>query len=296
MTIAIFAASVWFIPGWLRSETPDSSVMRGLRRTFPDATIEFKAWDGEYIFWPTTVDAADRESRRFAHEIATMPAARRATLTLVGHSLGGRIVVRVMAQLAKRGIKIRQAILMGAAIPSDDQDLAKMGLASVLPVLALCNPNDFTLRYVYATVGGEGNVAYGANGTLTPCANVIECVMPADLAQVARTSERRNGKIAVDSVINHHESFYIEFAKRILAGATPSSRVMVPQGFPTLEGRVTDGEKWWDVLDAASGWKLERHKITGLCRILDPDKTRKAWGRKADMFAAFAKVKRQLGR
>ena len=296
MTMAIFAASVWFIPGWLRSETPDPSVMKGLRRTFPDATIEFKSWDGDYIFWPTTVDAADNETWRFAHEIAAMPAARRADLTLVGHSLGGRIVARVMAQLAKRGIKIRQAILMGAAIPSDDPDLAKMGLASELPVLALCNPNDFTLRYVYATVGGEGKVAYGANGTLAPCANVIECVMPADLAQAAGAEERRRTMIAVNSIINHHENFYIRFAQRILAGATPSSRVMVPQGFPTLEGRVVDGEKWWDVLDTASGWKLERHKITGHCRILDPNKTRKAWGMKADMLAAFAKVKRQLGR
>ena len=296
MTMAILAASVWFIPGWLRSVHPDPSVMRGLRRTFPNATIEFKSWNGDYIFWPITVDSADNECRRFADEIAAMPAASRANLTLVGHSLGGRIVARVMAQLAKRGIKIRQAILMGAAIPSDDPDLAKMGLASKLPVLALCNPNDFTLRYVYAIIGGEGNVAYGANGTLTPCKNVIECVMPADLAQEGGTGERRNNTIAVNSIINHHESFYIEFSQRILAGATPSSRVMVPQGFPTLEGRVVDGEVWWDVLDKASGWKIERNKITGLCRILDPNKTRKAWGTKADMLAAFAKVKRQLGR
>ena len=296
MTMAILAASVWFIPGWLRSEHPDTSVMRGLRRTFPNATIEFKSWNGDYIFWPITVDSADNECRRFADEIAAMPAARRADLTLVGHSLGGRIVARVMAQLAKRGIKIRQAILMGAAIPSDDPDLAKMGLASELPVLALCNPNDFTLRYVYAVIGGEGNVAYGANGTLTPCKNVIECVMPADLAQAGGTGEGRKNTIAVNSIINHHESFYIEFSKRILAGATPFSRVMVPQGFPTLEGRVVDGEVWWDVLDKASGWKIERNKITGLCRILDPNKTRKAWGMKADMIASFAKVKRQLGR
>ena len=48
--------------------------------------------------------------------------------------------------------------------------------------------------------------------------------------------------------------------------------------------------------DSSGGWKLEKNKVTGHCRIIDPDKFRKAWGREAEMRSAFEKVKQQLGK
>ena len=177
---------------------------------------------------------------------------------------------------------------MGAAIPATDPDLVKMGLATGLPVLAVCNPKDHVLRYVYATVGGEGAVAFGANGTPTPCTNVVECVTPTNI-----TSEVDIGGIWAKKVIkdiaNHHEKFYLEYARRILGGEEPSGK-----GFPGVEGHVMDSEIWWTVLDSSGGWKLEKNKVTGHCRIIDPDKLRKAWGREAEMRSAFEKVKQQL--
>ena len=293
MTMAIMAATVWFIPGWLRSEKPADGVLECVSNAFPAAQVEFKAWDGDNILWPLSVDSADKEAWRFAFEIAMMPPEARTNLTLVGHSLGGRITARVLARLAENGLKVKQAILMGAAIPANDPDLAKMGLASELPVLAVCNPKDHVLRYVYATVGGEGAVAFGANGTPTPCANVVECVTPTNI-----TSEVDIGGIWAKKVIkdiaNHHEKFYLEYARRILGGEEPSGKVMVPQGFPGVEGHVMDSEIWWTVRDSSGGWKLEKNKVTGHCRIIDPDKLRKAWGRESEMRSAFEKVKNQL--
>ena len=291
--MAIMAATVWFIPGWLRTAEPHEGITECVSNAFPEANVEFKAWDGDNLVWPLSVDSADKESWRFAFEIAMMPPEVRTNLTLVGHSLGGRITARVLARLAENGLKVKQAILMGAAIPANDPDLAKMGLASELPVLAVCNPKDHVLRYVYATVGGEGAVAFGANGTPTPCENVVECVTPTNI-----TSEVDIGGIWAKKVIkdiaNHHEKFYLEYARRILGGEEPSGKVMVPQGFPTVEGRVMDSMVWWDVLGSSGGWKLEKNKVTGHCRIIDPDKLRTAWGREAEMRAAFEKVKQQL--
>ena len=291
--MAVLAATVWFIPGWLRSEKPADGVLECVTNAFPAAQVEFKAWDGDNVVWPLSVDSADKESWRFAFEIAMMPPEARTNLTLVGHSLGGRITARVLARLAENGLKVKQAILMGAAIPATDPDLVKMGLATELPVLAVCNPKDHVLRYVYATVGGEGAVAFGANGTPTPCENVVECVTPTNI-----TSEVDIGGIWAKKVIkdiaNHHEKFYLEYARRILGGEEPSGKVMVPQGFPGVEGHVMDSEIWWTVLDSSGGWKLEKNKVTGHCRIIDPDKLRKAWGREAEMRSAFEKVKQQL--
>ena len=293
MTMAIMAAPVWFIPGWLRTAEPHEGIMECVSNAFPEASVEFKAWDGDNLVWPLSVDSADKESWRFAFEVAMMPPEVRTNLTLVGHSLGGRITARVLARLAENGLKVKQAILMGAAIPATDPDLVKMGLATELPVLAVCNPKDHVLRYVYATVGGEGAVAFGANGTPTPCENVVECVTPTNI-----TSEVDIGGIWAKKVIkdiaNHHEKFYLEYARRILGGEEPSGKVMVPQGFPGVEGHVMDSEIWWTVLDSSGGWKLEKNKVTGHCRIIDPDKLRKAWGREAEMRSAFEKVKQQL--
>ncbi len=293
MTMAIMAATVWFIPGWLRTAEPHEGILECVSNAFPEASVEFKSWDGDNLVWPLSVDSADKESWRFAFEVAMMPPEARTNLTLVGHSLGGRITARVLARLAENGLKVKQAILMGAAIPANDPDLVKMGLATELPVLAVCNPKDHVLRYVYATVGGEGAVAFGANGTPTPCENVVECVTPTNI-----TSEVDIGGIWAKKVIkdiaNHHEKFYLEYARRILGGEEPSGKVMVPQGFPGVEGHVMDSEIWWTVLDSSGGWKLEKNKVTGHCRIIDPDKLRKAWGRESEMRAAFEKVKNQL--
>ena len=294
MTMAIVAATVWFLPGWLRSERPAEGVIECVESAFPGANVVFKAWDGDNVVWPVSVDSADRESWRFAFEIAMMPPGERASLTLVGHSLGGRIVARVLARLAENGLKIRQAVLLGAAIPSGDSDLEKMGLATELPVLAICNPDDNVLRYVYAVVGGEKGVAFGANGTLAPSANVVECVTPTNLTRQVEIGEKWAKFAVLKDIANHHEKFYIDYARRLLDGEKPSGKVMVPQGFPGVEGHVMDSMVWWDVLDASRGWKLEKNKVTGHCRIIDPGKLRTAWGREAEMRAAFEKVRQQL--
>ncbi len=294
MTMATLAATVWFIPGWLKTGKPSAEVMDSIANAFPEATVEFRSWDGDNIVWPISVDSADKESWRFAFKIATMPPEERRNLTLVGHSLGGRIAVRTLARLSECNLKVRQAILLGAAIPSNDPDLAKMGRGSELPVLAVCNPNDVTLRYIYATAGGDGGVAFGANGTVLPCENVVECVTPTNITKEVNIGAMWARIEALKSIANHHERFYIEYARRILDGEKPSGKIMVPQGFPTIEGRVTDSERWWDVLDTSFDWKLEKNKVTGHCRILDPDKTRVAWGREAEMRTAFEKVKRQI--
>ena len=291
--MAIMAATVWFIPGGLRTAEPHEGIMECVSNAFPEASVEFKSWDGDNVVWPLSVDSADKESWRFAFEVAMMPPEVRTNLTLVGHSLGGRITARVLARLAENGLKVKQAILMGAAIPANDPDLAKMGLASELPVLAVCNPKDHVLRYVYATVGGEGAVAFGANGTPTPCTNVVECVTPKDITREVEIGGIWAKKM-IKEIANHHEKFYLEYARRILGGEEPSGRVMVPQDFPGVEGHVMDSEIWWMVLDSSGGWKLEKNKVTGHCRIIDPGKLRKAWGRESEMRAAFEKVKIQV--
>ena len=54
-------------------------------------------WDGDGIdFWACR-DEADAEGRRFGAVLAAQPEMELAKLTLVGHSLGARVVVRALA-------------------------------------------------------------------------------------------------------------------------------------------------------------------------------------------------------
>ena len=290
----MMATTVWYVPGWMRTEKPREDVMTAMTNAFPGAKIEFKSWDGNHLVWPQSVDSADKESWRFAFEVAMMPKEERENLVIVGHSLGGRITARILARLAEHGLKVRQASLMAAAIPNEDPDLMKMGGGSELPVMAVCNPDDVTLRYVYTLAGGEGAVAFGANGTLKPIANVKECVTPKDITEQVEIDALWGKAQLLKDVANHCELFYIEYLRRILGGEAASGEVMVPQALPTVEGKVMDAGFWWDTLAETNGWKLQRNKVTGHGRIIDPGKVRKAWGSVEEMALSFEKVRTQL--
>lgn len=290
----LMATTVWYVPGWMRTEKPREDVMTAMTNAFPGAKIEFKAWDGDRLVWPHAVESADKESWRFAFEAAMMPKEERENLVIVGHSLGGRITARILARLAEHGLKVRQASLMAAAIPNEDPDLMKMGGGSKLPVLAVCNPDDVTLRYVYTLAGGEKAVAFGANGTLKPIANVKECVTPKDITEQVEIDALWGKAQVLKDVANHCELFYIDYLRRLLGGEEASGEVLVPQDLPTVEGKVMDAGFWWDTLAETNGWKLQRNKVTGHGRIINPRKVRKAWGAVEEMAKAFEKVKGQL--
>lgn len=290
----LMATTVWYIPGWMRTEKPREDVMTAMTNAFPGAKVEFKAWDGDRLVWPHAVESADKESWRFAFEVAMMPKEERENLVIVGHSLGSRITARILARLAEHGLKVRQASLMAAAIPNEDPDLMKMGGGSKLPVLAVCNPDDVTLRYVYTLAGGEKAVAFGANGTLKPIANVKECVTPKDITEQVEIDALWGKAQVLKDVANHCELFYIDYLRRLLSGEEASGEVLVPQDLPTVEGKVMDVGFWWDTLAETNGWKLQRNKVTGHGRIIDPRKVRKAWGAVEEMAKAFEKVKGQL--
>ena len=290
----LMATTVWYVPGWMRTEKPREDVMTAMTNAFPGAKVEFKAWDGDRLVWPLAVESADKESWRLAFEAAMMPKEVRENLIVVGHSLGGRITARILARLAENGLKVRQASLMAAAIPNEDPDLMKMGGGSELPVLAVCNPNDVTLRYVYTLAGGEKAVAFGANGTLKPADNVKECVMPSNITQQVDIDAGWGMVESLKKIANHCELFYIEYLRRLLGGEGTSGEVMVPQDLPTVETKVMDAGFWWDTLVETNGWKLQRNKVTGHGRIIDPGKTRKAWGGVEEMKRSFEKVRGQV--
>lgn len=291
---SINADETWYVPGWMCTSEPEELAWNSFTNVFSTTINRFHKWDGNQL-WPIAAKNADAEADKLANVIKLMSENRRASLTLVGHSLGGRIVARTLSKLSLDGIKIKRGILLAPAIPAKDGDLEKMGLGSKEPMIVVANPDDVTLKYVYAVAGGENGPAYGAATTFKTPKNVKEIPVSEEITKNTIIDAFWGRFDAAKEIANHHASFYFEELSRVLDGKESKGvRVMVPQDKINFEWKVIDAGLWWDVIDKKGGWKLERNIITGHCRIINPEKFRVAWGEREKMKKAFDKVKAQL--
>ena len=55
--------------------------------------------------------------------------------------------------------------------------------------------------------------------------------------------------------------------------------------FPTLGGKV-----FWTDLAEINGWRVQKNKITGHCRVLDDEDYRRAWGGEEAIMNFFREV------
>ena len=212
------ATTVWYIPGWMRTDALRPDLANCISNVFPRAKIVFKDWDGDRLVWAHAVDSADKTAWRIAFEAAMLPKEERENLVIVGHSLGARITARVLARLGEHGLKIRQGLLLAAAIPNTDPDLAKMGAGSALPVVSVRNPQDVTLRYAYRLAGGEDAVAFGAKGAVGPLGNFDERTVPEGFTKEVEIDKAWGKVQLLKEIANHHDIFYFEYLKRVLDG------------------------------------------------------------------------------
>lgn len=289
---------VWYVPGWLRCHVPQGESMEMLRSLFPEEQVRYYDWEGNSLHWGASLRQADLTARRLADEVERLAPEARGRLTLVGHSLGGRIVARVLAELSRRHLEIRQGVLLGAAIPYDDDDLSQINLASREPVLNFINPDDVLLKYCYGPFGGEAHPALGANGILVPQENYQEHVVSsALLARVDFHLPVMHFSL-IKRIANHHAKFYLHCWKELLLGTSKAEeqRVVIPQERLNLTIPTLGGHLLWSELESCNGWRLQKNLLTGHCRILDAQNTRRAWGRESTMRSAFQKVRRQLER
>ena len=291
--MAGFAAEVWYIPGWNRTTETNGLAYASCTNVFSSANCSFKSWDGDGSWW-SSAEKADLESQRLANEIAALPVATRRQLTIVGHSLGGRIVARTLARLSEKEIKIKQGIMLAPAIPVREPDVLKMGAGCELPALLVVNPEDVVLKYIF-TISGVKDPSLGADGSPRPLDNVSEYSVPDDITDRTKVDALWGKLEWVKRMCNHLACFYFDELRKILEGQpSKKAQTRIVQGHINFEWKVMDKGVWWIVLDSWSGWKLERNRVTGHCRILNPDKRRVAWGNEAEMRESFAKIKLQL--
>lgn len=292
--VAAASADVWYVPGWNRTTETNGLAYTSCKEVFKDNVCAFWGWDGDRG-WSTSAANADIAAKRLADEIVSTNAVFRSELVIVGHSLGGRIVARTLAELSRKGVKVGQGILLAPAIPMNDPDVAQMGGGCGRPVIVVVNPKDVVLKYCYDMVGGEGGPALGRNGSPVALANVVEYAVPKTITEETKVDAAWGRSETVKRLCNHLAAFYFAELRRILDGKpSKSAQVRVPQGRLNLEWKVIDAGVWWDILERCGGWKLERNIVTGHCRIISPERRRVAWGTEAQMRASFRKIRAQM--
>ena len=210
---------VLYVPGWHRCARGEDEALRFVAAAFPEAEVSAYDWSGNCA-WRKARGNADAAAERLADELIALSPEERERLTLVGHSLGGRIVVRALARLGRRGMKVHRAVVMAAALPFDDADIADFAAATVEPVEIVCNEGDTMLKFGYRPFGGEKTAALGAVGVAAPFANCrVSFVSPETVASApvaglwARVGLFR-------SLAAHYAPFYLEHVRQN-AGAEP---------------------------------------------------------------------------
>jgi hypothetical protein len=59
---------------------------------------------------------------------------------------------------------------------------------------------------------------------------------------------------------------------------------------PNIPFITGGGEVFWKELANVNGWRVQQHKFTGHCRVLDPDNIRIAWGGIDAITGVFARL------
>jgi hypothetical protein len=82
--------------------------------------------------------------------------------------------------------------------------------------------------------------------------------------QAARAGQRSGGTLSETNNINRRELI---------------KRIVRQHGCINANMKTMGGKVWWTEVRARAGWRIQKNKLTGLCRILSPENVRYAWGK-----------------
>lgn len=303
------APRVIYVHGWMPDpQFSHDGELELLRQIFPSSKIELYQWEAHADF-NDCVRRADNAALALSGKIEKLPDGERENIILIGHSLGGRIVIRTMALLAKNNKPVLRGIFLAAAIPHDDPDIAAAIKNSKFANINVFNRQDYILRHLYGICGEGLKNALGAYGYAFPFPR-------GQMMQFENTSQKEKIISAdeyLDRLAMHDAVFYISFlqnhADEIKSGVKNPlaiddstakeniERIRVLQDRPNPTMKIVDIGVGWETVDSISGWRLQRSNtlINGeLYRIVDPLDYQRASGNERKMRASFNQIIKQL--
>ena len=277
--LTVFSAAakeltVVYVPGWQHKQNQENLVktQQYLAKIFTNAEIAMYTWEeSDIAYFPECRRKVDAEvAPRFVDHLTKKYAKNMDNVILVGHSLGGRTVIKAMAILAQNKQKIRCGIFLGSAISYDDPSIAKALTASNEKCINIFSLSDPVLRKVYGVDSNEN--AMGAYG------------------YKYNSEELKQYKCGTT---DHGVLNYLAELPAIFAGKAAEYRrppeVKVLYAAPYTTKLIP---RKLDIVDSSKQWKLVQKKQ--MFYIIDPDDRVRAWGSEKRMKESFDNIKEQL--
>jgi predicted alpha/beta hydrolase family esterase len=148
LTACLTHAEVIFVPGWLTEKNSPENYSLSLQQIYQGENVTVMQWSSNTT-WDSAVATADAFTGQLAQHIISKVPAEREKIILIGHSLGGRIIVKTAEILAANNIKIKQFVILGGALDLD-YDLTPVVRASLQTNISVFSRNDTILKYLYA--------------------------------------------------------------------------------------------------------------------------------------------------
>lgn len=152
------AVQVILVPGWYSEWVHYARHRELLNRTFPAAEVEVFKWNSNRL-WKNAKISASECAAVLAQKLKDSP--ERENTVLIGHSLGGRIVMECAVMLAAQQLKVKQIILIGCAgVPDAGKVAAVQKISRDAVINIFCLDDNMLKLYI----GKENELPLGFSG------------------------------------------------------------------------------------------------------------------------------------
>lgn len=256
------ADEVIFIPGWLTEKMQKAEYETVLQSIYPEDRINVLTWESNKN-WKKAIENADAFARDVEKLIEEKPAKEQAGLILIGHSLGARVVIKTAEALAAKQIKVKQIVLLGAAIEYDI-DAGGVSRCSTEPVINVFSRNDSVLKYLCGNALQKLPLGFCGAETFDP-----EHFLQYSFSSSDAVKSNLRFDLASFELINHLAWRYLAELKKIKNGEAEPYRPKYDYSAVELKkGFLSIPSNWiipplvkMDLLDSYADWSIAKTQI-----------------------------------
>lgn len=282
-----------FIPGWFTEWINYSRHRKLLQELFPHAELQICKWDSNRMWKNAKTSAAEAVSE-LTGKIISSPSPEK--IILIGHSLGGRIILDSMDDLSAKNIRIKRVILLGTAARPDDKSLALMQKISAEPVINICCPKDNILK-LYCQE--EKEIPLGFSGIPQPIDNFRQFKMeiPEKSLKIGKITLLSSKTLKIPrQTAAHLAIYYLKTLHDAFNGTLPEYYLDYPALVKIADrGSCTaSATSGFRDIENIEDWKLAEHPGKNLYRIISPDGKIFYYTSKNTALANFRELKRRI--
>lgn len=245
---------ILYVPGWRNKGISQKDQIKLLKKIYPLSKVIVKVWNSDEDFGMSK-SKADKYAEFLATEIDSMSLEKQQNIVLIGHSLGGRIVIKTLAYLKSRKVSIRRGIFLGAAIPDNAMEIESAITSTIEPCINVYYRNDYVLRHIYPSYKEGKFDALGAYGYSKPFHGI-------HMLQYEKTSSKDDNKKQrnlMKTKGNHSVKIYLSKLAEIEKTLPRSNSIDF----------YLERDSKWITFKKFCNWKLERQTKTAFWRIVN---------------------------